>query len=241
MPPAKTQAFLVPFLVQRLLALCMLWLTLSHSQPNIFPIQEDKPMCIVHSYMKVTLSAVALASAVAVGAFLASGAGSAAAQTDRPARPTPTATPMHMQKSLFDRLGGTYAIAAMVDDYVDNLVKDPVVMANAQVKASVEKAAAAHGVPGLKYQITAFVIEAAGGPYKYHGRNMKETHKTLGITQSEWDASAEVFRRTLAKFSVPTKEQDEVFAIINKTHDDIVVNGTDTGTGTGTGMEKPRR
>jgi hemoglobin len=148
-----------------------------------------------------------------------------AAAQDRPiTKPAAPVQPAQQaQKSLYDRVGGVYSIAALVDDYIDNLVKDPTVMANAQVKAAVEKAAAAHGVPGLKYQITALVVEGTGGPYKYYGRDMKQTHKSMGITQAQWDASAVVFKATMDRYKVPAKEQDELFALINRSHDDIVI------------------
>jgi hemoglobin len=155
--------------------------------------------------------------AVAVGL----GALSTSSAQERPGKP---GQPPIRIKSLYDRLGGTYAIAAVVDDYIDNLVKDPVVMANPRVKAAVGKAAAGHGVPGLKYQITAFFIEASGGPDKYHGGTMKDTHATLNITHSEWEASAAVLKATLDKFKVPAPEQGELFALVESTHEDIVVH-----------------
>jgi hemoglobin len=126
-------------------------------------------------------------------------------------------------KTLFDRLGGTYAIAAVIDDFITRLAADPVVMANPQVKAAVDKAIANHGLPGLNFQVTAFVIQATGGPYKYHGKTMKESHKDLKINQSEWDAGVGALKATLEKFKVPKKEQDELIAIVATTHDDIVM------------------
>ena len=72
--------------------------------------------------------------------------------------------------SLFDRLGGTYAISAVVDDYLEGLAHDSIIMANPQIMAACERAHAANGIPGLKFQITAWVIEHTGGPYKFHGR-----------------------------------------------------------------------
>lgn len=182
-------------------------------------------MHVRQSIMKISLGALVLGSAVSVAIIPGLGSPSALAQQDRPGV-RPAGAPLTTEKSLFDRLGGTYPIAAVVDDYINNLVKDAVVMANPAVKASVEKAAASNGVPGLKYQITAFVIQATGGPYQYQGRDMKLTHKTLNITQSEWDASAAVLKATLNRLNVPAREQQELFALVETTHDDIVVGSS---------------
>jgi hemoglobin len=123
---------------------------------------------------------------------------------------------------LFERLGGTYGIAAVVDDYLDNLAADSIIMANPQIKAACEKAHGQNGIPGLKFQITAWVIEATGGPYEFHGKDMKSPHAGLKITESEWAASNAVLKSSLDKFNVPASEQAELMAIIQKTHGDIV-------------------
>jgi hemoglobin len=164
---------------------------------------------------------IALAGALGAAAAIHSGA-DASAQNDKP-RPALAKQPANQTKSLFDRLGGTYAIAALVDDYVNHLAADPVIMSNPALKASIEKAAANNGIPGLKYQITALVIESTGGPYKYHGRDMKESHKDLGITQVQWDAGVAVLKASMDRFKVPAQEQADLNAVLATTHDDIVV------------------
>jgi len=158
-------------------------------------------------------------------AVLSSGLPTVAAQQD-PAKPTSSPPrlrqPESAGKTLFDRLGGTYPIAALVDDYINSLPSDTTIMGNLNVRAAVENAAANNGLPGLKYQVTAFLIEATGGPYSYHGRDMTESHKNLGITQTEWDASEKVLKASLDKFKVPAAEQAELNALIEKSHDQIV-------------------
>jgi hemoglobin len=126
------------------------------------------------------------------------------------------------EKSLFDRLGGTYAIAAVVDDFLNALAHDPVIMANPNMQAACERMHRDNGVPGLKFQITAQVIEATGGPYKYHGKNMKDAHRGLMINESEWEAGVAAFKATLAKFNVPAREQEELIDIVASTHGEIV-------------------
>jgi hemoglobin len=121
-------------------------------------------------------------------------------------------------KPLFERLGGTYPIAVVVDDFIERLLVNDTLNANPAIKEARDR------VPkqGLKFQVTALVIEVTGGPYKYQGRTMKESHKHLHITEKEWDALVKDFKASLDKFKVPEKEQQELFKIVGSTHDDIV-------------------
>ena len=68
------------------------------------------------------------------------------------------------------------------------------------------------------------LAEAAGGPQRYTGRLMEETHRELLITPDEWRAFMDDLDHTLDKFDVPQQERSEVVAIIESTRDDIVVN-----------------
>jgi hemoglobin len=77
--------------------------------------------------------------------------------------------------------------------------------------------------PGFKYLVTEMLAEAAGGPQRYSGRSMEETHRELRITPDEWRAFMDDLNRTLAKFDVPQQERTEVVAIVESTRDDIVV------------------
>jgi hemoglobin len=75
---------------------------------------------------------------------------------------------------------------------------------------------------GLKFHVTALVCEVTGGPCKYTGRTMKESHEKLNISQPEWDAMVGEFKATLDKFKVPQREQQELIAIVGSTRNDIV-------------------
>lgn len=123
------------------------------------------------------------------------------------------------EPSLYERLGGVYAIAVVVDDFIDRIMIDPRLNANPLVDE------AHHKVPpaGFKYLVTEMVCEATGGPQKYTGRNMADSHRHLKITAGEWDAFLDDFRQTLSKFQVPPREQSELFAIVDSTKADIVV------------------
>jgi hemoglobin len=123
------------------------------------------------------------------------------------------------QPSLYERLGGIYSIACVVDDFIDRIMKDPRLNANPAVNE------AHHRVPppGFKYLVTEMVGWASGGPQKYTGRPMRETHQDLNITPKEWDAFMDDFQQTLDKFGVPAQEQEELKAIVNSTYADIVI------------------
>ena len=64
---------------------------------------------------------------------------------------------------------------------------------------------------------------ASGGPQKYTGRAMRESHEHLNITPKEWEAFMDDFQQSLDKFSVPVAEQAELKAIVNSTYGDIVI------------------
>lgn len=125
------------------------------------------------------------------------------------------------EKSLYDRLGGVYNIATVVDDFIERVLADDVLNANPAIKAARERVPKA----GLKFQVTALVCQATGGPQVYAGRSMKEAHRHLNITEAEWQALARDFKMSLDKFKVPEREQKELFAIVATTKQDIVVSG----------------
>ncbi len=123
------------------------------------------------------------------------------------------------EPSLYDRLGGVYAIAVVVDDFIDRIMVDPRLNANPLVDEAHHKVPP----PGFKYLVTELVCQVTGGPQKYTGRSMADSHQHLKITAGEWEAFLDDFRETLDKFNVPAKEQAELFAIVDTTRTDIVV------------------
>jgi hemoglobin len=122
--------------------------------------------------------------------------------------------------SLYDRLGGVYSIATVIDDLIDRIMGDPRLNANPLVDE------AHHRVPpaGFKYLVTEMVCWATGGPKKYTGRSMKESHQHLMITAAEWEAFLDDLQKTLDRFAVPAAEQAEIKAIVASTRGDIVVH-----------------
>jgi hemoglobin len=121
--------------------------------------------------------------------------------------------------ALYERLGGVYNIAVVVDDLIDRVIADPRLNANPAVDE------AHHKVPpaGFKYLVTEMVCWASGGPQKYTGRSMADSHRHLNITPPEWDAFMDDLHQTLDKFKVPAAERAELRAIVESTYGDIVI------------------
>jgi hemoglobin len=126
------------------------------------------------------------------------------------------------ERSLYDRLGGVYSIATVVDDLIDRVMSDARLNANPLVDE------AHHRVPpaGFKYLVTELVCFTAGGPQKYSGKSMADSHAHLKISAQEWEAFLDDLQHTLDKFAVPAEEQAELKAIVNSTRSDIVVKST---------------
>lgn len=125
---------------------------------------------------------------------------------------TPTASRTE-GKSLYDRLGGVDAIKAVVKDFVEERVAK-----DSRINARFINT----DIPKLEGLLTDQICAATGGPCTYAGRNMKETHAGMGITDAEFNALVEDLKASLDKFNVPKAEQDELIGALAKMHDDIV-------------------
>lgn len=124
--------------------------------------------------------------------------------------------------SLYERLGGVYSIAAVIDDFIDRIMDDPRLNANPKVDEAHHRVSRA----GFKYLVTEQLCWAAGGPQKYTGRSMRDSHIHLNISASEWTAFLDDLEQTFNKFGVPTAERQEILAIVNSTRGDIVMSET---------------
>ncbi len=122
--------------------------------------------------------------------------------------------------SLYERLGGVYSIAAVVDDFIDRVMANPILNANPKVDEAHHRVSKA----GFKYLVTEMVCWATGGPQQYTGKSMYDSHAHLSITSAEWDSFLQDFQATLDKFQVPPTEQRELFAIVESTRADIVIS-----------------
>ena len=87
------------------------------------------------------------------------------------------------KESLYERLGGVYNIAVVVDDFIDRIMVDPRLNANPAVDEAHHRVSKA----GFKYLVTEMVCWATGGPQKYTGRSMYDSHVHLNISDQEWE------------------------------------------------------
>jgi hemoglobin len=123
------------------------------------------------------------------------------------------------EESLYNKLGGSHAIAQVVDDFVERIWVNEVLNAN-----PMNKEAMGISKPALKYLATELTCMATGGPQKYSGRGMKEVHSGLNISEKEWDAMVVDFKTTLNKFDVHEKEQSELIQLVGGLKGDIVMS-----------------
>jgi hemoglobin len=124
------------------------------------------------------------------------------------------------EKSLYERLGGVFAIAAVVDHFSDAVVKNPIVGQKSNNPQLAEWHTKNLGrLPGLKFMRTLWVCNISGGPFQYTATKpgattlgLEEAHRTLQISPAEFDEVAAELGRTLDFFKVPTREKGEVLA-----------------------------
>jgi hemoglobin len=154
---------------------------------------------------------------VAAGLALTAVPGAALAAANKAYAQAKQPTP---EKSLYDRLGGAFAIAAVVDHFSDAVVKNPIVgqkSKNPQLREWHTKSLGR--LPGLKFMRTLWVCNVSGGPFQYTATKpgktplgLEEAHRDLKISPAEFDEVAAELGRTLDHVKVPKREKDEVLA-----------------------------
>jgi hemoglobin len=136
------------------------------------------------------------------------------------------------EKSLYDRLGGVFAIAAVIDHFSDAVVRNPVVGQQSRNPALREWHTRNLGrLPGLKFMRTLWVCDVAGGPFEFSATRpgstdlgLEEAHRNLRISPAEFDEVAAELSRTLDHFKVPDQEKAEVLGAF-AAHKDEVTEG----------------
>ncbi|HEY8132154.1 MAG TPA: group 1 truncated hemoglobin [Thermoanaerobaculia bacterium] len=117
--------------------------------------------------------------------------------------------------SLYKRLGGYDAIAAVTDDFIGRLATDK----------QLSRFFVGHSEDSL-HRIRQLIVDqlcaATGGPCFYTGRDMKTTHKGMGISEADWNATVNHLIATLEKFKVGAKEKEELLGAISTFKNDIV-------------------
>src|SRR5918994_7293398 len=136
------------------------------------------------------------------------------------------------EESLYERLGGAFAIAAVIDHFSDALVQNPVVGQRSENPALREwHTNNLDRLPGLKFMRTLWVCNVAAGPFQFTatrpGRTvlgLEEAHRNLRISPAEFDEVAAELGRTLDSFNVPEPEKEEVLGAF-AAHKDEVTEG----------------
>ena len=151
-----------------------------------------------------------------------------------PATVLATADDAHAQdkqteKSLYERLGGVFAIAAVVDHFSDAVVKNPIVgqkSKNPQLREWHTKNLGR--LPGLKFMRTLWVSNVSGGPFHFTATKpgttplgLEEAHRNLRISPAEFDEVAAELGRTLDFFKIPKREKGEVLAAFAAHKDEV--------------------
>ena len=142
--------------------------------------------------MKARVLAVSLFTVVLFLGLAMVSSGSRTYAQDVPAEP-----------SLYERLGGFDAIAAVTDDFLARMVNDPGL-------GRFFEGDSADSMKRARELTVEFICNKTGGPCFYIGRTMPVTHKGLGITENDWEVAMVHLGDTLDKFQVPAKEQNEV-------------------------------
>lgn len=119
------------------------------------------------------------------------------------------------EKTLYQRLGGYDALAAVTDDFITRLATDP-------TQSRFFIGFSTDSKQRIRQHIIDFLCQATGGPCVYKGRDIKTAHAGIGITSADWDTSVKLLVATLDKFKVPEKEKTEVLNAISPLKKDIV-------------------
>jgi hemoglobin len=115
-------------------------------------------------------------------------------------------------RSLYSRLGGRGAITAVVEDFVGNVARD----------GRINAFFAGADIPRLKRLLVQQICAGSGGPCKYEGRSMREAHRGMGVGKADFDALVQDLVKSLKKFNVPAREQQELLSLLGPMRRDIV-------------------
>jgi hemoglobin len=129
--------------------------------------------------------------------------------------------PTQEEPSLYDRLGGYFAIAAVVDRFSDNIITNPKLNRNPALRRW-NRTQARTRLPGLKFGRTLWIAAVAGGPFEYTGLPLKEAHEDLHLTADEFAEVGREIVRALNFYKVPKREQQELVEAYRASMSDVV-------------------
>jgi hemoglobin len=126
------------------------------------------------------------------------------------------------EPTLYERIGGIYAITLVVNRFSDMVVENPKVGKGSKNQAlnewSTDKL---DRLPGLKYMRSLWVADVSGGPFEYTGKNLGDAHAKFRIKPEEFDEVAAELRRALEYYHVPKRETDEAMAAFIAHRDEV--------------------
>jgi hemoglobin len=125
-------------------------------------------------------------------------------------------------ESLYERLGGIYLIALLVDRLAHTIGENPKVgkgSKNPELVDYFSNKLDRH--PGFKFMVTLWVAAATGGPFEYTGKNMVDAHFNFRIKPDEFDEVAAELRRALEYYKVPEREKEETMSIFMAYRDEV--------------------
>lgn len=167
------------------------------------------------------------ASAAAVHTDSAAGATSAAALAAAVPGKSPSSSECKKDKALFDRLGGFFGIAAVVNRFSDAILVNSVLNQNPALAAWNQNEAPTR-LAGLKFLRTMWIAAMVGGPIKYTGQPLEEAHDRFNMTQAEFaEVGAEIVR-ALQFYNVPQSDIDQLVCIYQTSMDDVVSSSLPT-------------
>lgn len=137
---------------------------------------------------------------------------------------TGQATATQPGASLYDRLGGIFAIAAVVDRFSDAIIKNEKLNQNPQL-AAWNRDEAPTRLPGLKVMRTIWIANKAGGPFQYTGKPLADAHPRFKLTEAEFKEVGAEIVRALEFYKVPQREQQELVKAYNTSMADVVTAG----------------
>jgi hemoglobin len=116
------------------------------------------------------------------------------------------------EPSLYERVGGIFAIAAVIDRFSDRLLKNPKIV-DANPELHEWHTSTYHTrMPGLKWGRTLWLAAVSGGPFEYNGLGLRDAHFDLRISPEVFDEVSKELARTLDDFNVPEREKGEILA-----------------------------
>ena len=149
--------------------------------------------------------------------------GGAGVATAVAAQKSPNSKECKKDKGLFDRLGGFFGIAAVVNRFSDQILVNPVLNQNPALAAWNQNEAPTR-LPGLKFGRTMWIAAMVGGPIKYTGLPLEQAHDRFNMTQAEFAEVGSEIVKALQFFQIPQSDIDQLVCLYNTSMPDVVSN-----------------